>query len=60
MSQAVTETRRITARCCCQDCSITVESDPALNDICHCDSRGRHKGGVFGSSYYFPDDKTEA
>lgn len=44
-----------TARCCCQDASITVEGEPALNAICNCSSCKRRTGAAFGWSVYFPD-----
>jgi hypothetical protein len=45
-----------TARCCCGDCAITVEGEPALNSLCHCASCKRRTGSAFGWSAYFPDD----
>src|ERR1700759_1933998 len=44
-----------TARCCCQDCSITVAGEPVLNAICNCLSCKRRTGTAFGWSVYFPD-----
>ena len=44
-----------TARCCCQDCAITVEGEPTLNALCHCTSCKRRTGSAFGWSAYFPD-----
>jgi hypothetical protein len=49
-----------TARCCCGDCTITVEGEPVLNGICHCTSCKRRIGSAFGWSAYFPDDKITA
>lgn len=46
-----------TARCCCGDCSITVEGEPALNGICRCASCKRRTGSAFGWSTHFPDEK---
>jgi len=48
-------TPKRTARCCCQACSITVEGEPALNAVCHCDSCKRRTGSAFGWSSYFPE-----
>ncbi|HEY1632657.1 MAG TPA: GFA family protein [Rhizomicrobium sp.] len=44
-----------TARCCCQASSITVEGEPVLNGICHCNSCKRRTGSAFGWSVYFSD-----
>lgn len=44
-----------TARCCCQDASITVEGEPVINAICNCASCKRRTGSAFGWSAYFPD-----
>ncbi|MBI1328788.1 MAG: hypothetical protein GC166_02675 [Alphaproteobacteria bacterium] len=49
-----------TAKCCCQDCAIAVEGEPALNAICHCQSCRRRTGTAFGWSVYFPDDRVIA
>ena len=49
-----------TARCCCGDCSITVEGAPALNALCHCASCKTRTGSAFGWSAYFPDEKVVA
>ena len=49
-----------TARCCCQDCSITVGGEPVLNAICNCSSCRRRTGTAFGWSVYFADDKIVA
>ena len=49
-----------TARCCCGECSITVEGEPTLNGICHCTSCRKRTGSAFGWSAYFPDDKVMA
>src|ERR1044072_4308396 len=46
---------RRTARCCCGDCAIEAEGEPALNGICHCTSCRRRSGSAFGWSAYFPD-----
>ena len=43
------------AECCCKQCSITVEGEPSLNGICHCDDCKRRTGTAFGWSAYFPD-----
>jgi len=48
-----------TARCCCGECSITVEGEPILNAICNCTSCKRRTGSAFGWSAYFPDDKVK-
>jgi hypothetical protein len=45
-----------TAKCCCGDCTITVEGEPAFNAICHCSSCKKRTGSAFGWSAYFPDD----
>jgi hypothetical protein len=45
------------ARCCCRDCAIAVEGEPALNGICHCDGCKRRTGSAFGWSAYFLDGK---
>jgi hypothetical protein len=44
-----------TAKCCCGDCTITVEGEPTLSGICHCSSCQRRTGSAFGWSAYFPD-----
>jgi hypothetical protein len=49
-----------TARCCCGECSITVEGEPSLNAICNCTSCRKRTGSAFGWSSYFPDDKIVA
>lgn len=49
-----------TARCCCGDCTITVEAEPVLNAICNCTSCKRRTGSAFGWSVYFPDDRVTA
>ena len=46
-----------TAKCCCGDCSITVEDEPSFNAVCHCASCKKRTGSAFGWSAYFPDDK---
>ena len=51
----MTPTRK--ASCCCGACSITVEGEPILNGICHCDNCRRRTGSAFGWSAYFPDDR---
>jgi hypothetical protein len=43
------------AKCCCGECSITMDGEPALNAICHCDSCKRRTGSAFGWSAYFAD-----
>jgi hypothetical protein len=48
------------ASCCCRDCTITVEGEPALNAICNCTSCKRRTGSAFGWSAYFPDDAVVA
>jgi hypothetical protein len=49
-----------TARCCCGDCTITVEGEPTLNGLCHCTSCRKRTGSAFGWSVYFPDGKVIA
>lgn len=44
-----------TANCCCGQCSIEVEGEPALNAICHCRNCKRRTGSAFGWSSYFAD-----
>jgi hypothetical protein len=48
------------ASCCCGACSITVQGDPILNGICHCDNCKRRTGSAFGWSAYFPNDSIVA
>lgn len=48
------------AVCCCGDCSIAVEGEPALNAICNCASCKKRTGSAFGWSAYFPDDRVVA
>jgi hypothetical protein len=44
-----------TARCCCEQCSIEVEGEPAINAVCHCGNCKRRTGSAFGWSSYFED-----
>jgi hypothetical protein len=44
-----------TATCCCGQCSIEVEGEPAVNAICHCRNCKRRTGSAFGWSSYFTD-----
>ena len=46
-----------TASCCCQKSAITVEGEPRLNGICHCDDCKRRTGSAFGWSAYFADEQ---
>jgi len=43
------------AECCCGQCWITVEGEPEINGICHCDDCRKGTGTAFGWSAYFPD-----
>lgn len=45
------------ARCCCGAATISVEGEPELNGICHCDDCRRRTGSAFGWSAYFRDDR---
>ncbi len=45
------------AECRCGLCSITVEGDPFVNGICHCDDCRKRTGSAFGWSAYFPDQQ---
>jgi len=46
-----------TATCCCGSASITVQDDPILNGICHCNDCKRRTGSAFGWSAYYPDER---
>ena len=48
------------AICCCGACAITVEGDPILNGICHCENCRRRTGSAFGWSAYFVGDQIRA
>ena len=41
------------AKCCCGACSISVDGEPVLNGVCHCDNCRRRTGSAFGWSAYF-------
>lgn len=43
------------ATCCCGDCFIEVEGEPAINAICHCRNCKKRTGSAFGWSTYFAD-----
>ena len=42
-----------TARCACQQASITVSGAPLTHGICHCSHCKRRTGSAFGMSSYF-------
>lgn len=46
-----------TGTCCCGETSITVQDDPILNGICHCNDCKRRTGAAFGWSAYFPKER---
>ncbi len=51
-----------TARCCCQQLTITVNAEPVLQGICHCEDCKKRTGSAFAWSAYFRPqnvDKTE-
>lgn len=48
-----------TATCCCKSISITLEGEPQLNGICHCDNCKRRTGSAFGWSAYFDDQQVK-
>jgi hypothetical protein len=48
--------RRI-AKCCCGSTSITVDDDPKLHVVCHCDNCKTRTGSAFGISAYFMDSQ---
>lgn len=48
-------TRR--ASCCCGQCAIEVEGEPAINGVCHCGNCKQRTGSAFGWSCYFPDER---
>lgn len=43
------------ARCCCGSTSITVEEDPKIHLVCHCENCKTRTGSAFGISAYFMD-----
>jgi hypothetical protein len=43
------------ATCCCGQCAVTVEGEPAINAICHCSNCKKRTGSAFGWSVYFAD-----
>jgi hypothetical protein len=43
------------ATCCCGECWIEVEGEPAINGICHCSNCKKRTGSAFGWSAYFAD-----
>ena len=43
------------ATCCCGNCTIEVEGEPAINALCHCGNCKRRTGSAFGWSVYFRD-----
>lgn len=45
---------RLTARCACGQAAITVEGEPKIQGVCHCDDCKRRTGSAFGISSYFP------
>lgn len=46
-----------TGTCCCGNASITVENNPVLNGICHCNDCKRRTGSAFGWNAYFPTER---
>lgn len=48
-------TRRAT--CCCGNCTIDVDGEPAFNAICHCRNCKKRTGSAFGWSTYFADSQ---
>ena len=48
-----------TAECCCKAISITLEGEPQLNGLCHCDNCKRRTGSAFGWSAYFADEQVK-
>ena len=49
-----------TARCACQQASITVDGEPITSMICHCDYCQRRTGSVFQVAAWFPDAQITA
>jgi len=45
------------ATCCCGDATISVEGEPQIHGICHCDDCKRRTGSAFGWSAYFRDER---
>ena len=45
------------ATCCCGDATISVEGEPEIHGICHCDDCKRRTGSAFGWSAYFRDER---
>lgn len=45
------------ATCCCGSASITLQGDPVLNAVCHCNDCKRRTGSAFGWNAYFSDDQ---
>src|SRR5436305_14780890 len=46
-----------TARCACGRVEVTVEGDPLLVYVCHCDFCQRRSGNVFIASAQFPEEQ---
>lgn len=46
--------RRV-AKCCCGSTTITVNADPKIHAVCHCDNCKSRTGSAFGISAYFMD-----
>ena len=49
-----------TASCCCGQVSITVEGEPALHLVCHCNNCKQRTGSAFGVSAYFADAQVKS
>jgi hypothetical protein len=46
-----------TARCACGRVEVTVEGEPLLVYVCHCDFCQRRSGNVFIASAQFPEEQ---
>ncbi|TVZ41505.1 hypothetical protein P886_0851 [Alteromonadaceae bacterium 2753L.S.0a.02] len=42
-----------TANCCCGACNITVQEQPEMISVCHCNNCKKRTGSAFGISTYF-------
>ena len=39
--------------CCCESSGITLDGEPVLSAVCHCDNCKKRTGSAFGISVYF-------